>query len=241
MVNTRSSVDPFLTSSSRRDLRERVWKAFKNRGDNGGANDTNATIARIVKLRAERARLLGFRRTRTGAWPTRWPATPKRAQDLMMRVWPAAVARSAKKSRTCRRSPSASKAKITIEPWDYLYYAEKVRKAKYDLDQNELKPYFELNNMIEASFWWPAELYGLTFTEITGKVPVFHPDVRVWEVKERRRRAVGLFYGDYFAREGKRSGAWGTATAAMRRSGRRSRPSCRTTTTSSGARRASRC
>ena len=129
----------------------------------------------------------------------------------MMRVWPAAVARVQGRGRRhagdrrARRRPS-----ITIEPWDYLYYAEKVRKAKYDLDQDELKPYFELEQHDRGgSFWMAEQLYGLTFTEITGKVPVFHPDVRVWEVKDKATASiVGLFYGDYFARAGKRSGAW---------------------------------
>jgi peptidyl-dipeptidase Dcp len=103
------------------------------------------------------------------------------------------------------------KAKITIEPWDYLYYAEKVRKAKYDLDQNQLKPYFELNKMIDAAMWSAGRMYGLKFKEITGQVPVFHPDVRVWEVTGADGKLVGLFYGDYFARGIKRSGAWETS------------------------------
>jgi len=106
-----------------------------------------------------------------------------------------------------QRIATAAGQQVTIEPWDYLFYAEKVRKERYDLDQNELKPYFELNNMIQAAFWTAGQLYGITFTEITGTVPVFHPDVRVWEVTEGDRH-VGLFYGDYFARSGKRSGAW---------------------------------
>jgi peptidyl-dipeptidase Dcp len=128
---------------------------------------------------------------------------PEKAQELMMRVWPAAVARVREEVADMQKLAGGT----TIEPWDYLYYAEKVRKQKYDLDQNELKPYFELNNMIAASMYTAGQLYGLTFREITGQVPVFHPDVRVWEVREGDRH-VGLFYGDYFARSGKRSGAW---------------------------------
>ena len=211
VVNTRSSVDPFLTFSSRRDLREKVWKAFKNRGDNGNENDTNATIATIVKLRAERAALLDYpTHAHWRMWNT-MAGDPKKAEELMLRVWPAAVARVKEEvADMLKIAKKDKKAKVkAIEPWDYLYYAEKVRKAKYALDQEELKPYFELNNMIAASFHMAEKLYGLTFTEITGTVPVFHPDVRVWEVKEGNRH-VGLFYGDYFARAGKRSGAWMT-------------------------------
>ncbi|HKE17697.1 MAG TPA: M3 family metallopeptidase [Kofleriaceae bacterium] len=209
VVNTRSSVDPFLTYSSRRDLRERVWKVFKNRGDNGNENDTNATITRIVKLRADRAALLGFPTHAHWRMADTMAVDPKKAQELMLRVWPSAVARVHEEVADMQAIARKEGARITIEPWDYLYYSEKVRKAKYALDQSQLKPYFELGNMIAASMWMAGRLYGLQFNEVTGKVPVFHPDVRVWEVKdEASGRYVGLFYGDYFARAGKRSGAW---------------------------------
>jgi peptidyl-dipeptidase Dcp len=208
VVNTRSSVDPLLTFSSVRPLREKVWKAFKSRGDNGNANDTNAAIARIVKLRAERAALLGFASHAHWRMADTMAVDPAKASQLMMRVWPAAVARV--REEIADMMTFARRDRVTtFEPWDYLYYAEKVRKAKYNLDQAELKPYFELNNMIAASFYMAEQLYGLQFDEITGKVPVFHPDVRVWEVKRKDTGAyVGLFYGDNFARAGKRSGAW---------------------------------
>jgi peptidyl-dipeptidase Dcp len=209
VVNTRSSVDPFLAASTRRDLRERVWKAFKNRGDNGDDHDTNAVIARIVKLRAERAALLGYPSHAHWRMADTMAVDPARAEELMMRVWPAAVARVRQEVKDMQKIAKKERAKITIEPWDYLFYAEKVRKAKYDLDQDALKPYFELDNMIAGSFFMAEQLYGLTFTEITGQVPVFHPDVRVWEVHNKDGGDfVGLFYGDNFARAGKRSGAW---------------------------------
>jgi peptidyl-dipeptidase Dcp len=212
VVNTRSSVDPFLMSSSRRDLREQVWKAFKNRGDNGGANDTNATIAQIVKLRAQRAALLGYASHAHWRMADSMARDPKKAQELMMRVWPAAVARVREEVADMQKLAERESAKITIEPWDYLYYAEKVRKAKYDLDQELLKPYFELNAMIEAAFWMAEQLYGIRFQETRGKVPVFEPDVRVFEVLDKASgQLVGLFYGDYFARSTKRSGAWAAA------------------------------
>jgi len=209
VVNTRSSVDPFLEASSRRDLREQVWKAFKSRGDNGGDNDTHKTIARIVKLRAERAQLLGYASHAHWRMSDTMARDPAKAKELMMRVWPAAVARVGEEVADMEKLAKRDGLKLPFEPWDYLYYAEKVRKAKYDVDQNELKPYFELGNMIAASQWMAEKLYGITFTEITGTVPVFEPRMRVWEVKDKATGAhVGLFYGDYFARKGKRSGAW---------------------------------
>ncbi len=211
VVNTRSSVDPFLSASSRRDLREKVWKAFKGRGDNGGENDTNATIAKIVKLRAERAKLLGYASHAHWRMSDTMAVDPQKARDLMMRVWPAAVARVKEEVKDMEPLLKKDDKKASFEPWDYLYYADKVRKAKYNLDQAELKPYFELESMIQASFYMAEQLYGLTFHEITGKVPVFRADVRVWEVKNKSNGShVGLFYGDYFARANKRSGAWAT-------------------------------
>ena len=206
--NTRSSVDPFLTSSTRRDLRERVWKKFKGRGDNGDDHDTNATIARIVELRARRATLLGYASHAHWRMADTMAVEPARATELMMKVWPAAVARVGEEVKDMQAIATREGAKLTIEPWDYLFYAEKVRKARYDLDAAQLQPYFELNNMIDGAFWLAGRLYGLRFDEITGTVPVFHPDVRVWKVTSKDGALVGLFYGDYFARAGKRSGAW---------------------------------
>ncbi len=208
VVNTRSSVDPFLTFSSNRRLREQVWRAFKNRGDNGDANDTNAVIADIMRLRAERAQILGFGNHAQYRMADTMALDPARAQDLMMRVWRPAVARVQEEVRDMQAIANRQRARITIEPWDYNYYAEQVRRDRYNLDQNELRPYFELNNMINASFYMANQLYGLSFREITGTVPVFEPNVRVWEVTDRDGSYVGLFYGDYFARAGKRSGAW---------------------------------
>jgi peptidyl-dipeptidase Dcp len=209
VVNTRSSVDPFLAASARRDLREKVWKAFKSRGDNGGDNDTHATFAKIIKLRADRAKLMGYPSHAHWRMSDTMAKDPGKAKDLMMQVWPAAVARVAEEVADMEKLAKRDGVKGPFEPWDYLYYAEKVRKAKYDLDDNEVKPYFELTNMIAASQWMAEKLYGLSFTEITGTVPVFEPSVRVWEVKDKAHdQYVGLFYGDYFARKGKRSGAW---------------------------------
>ena len=206
--NTRSAVDPILTFADNRALREKVWKAFVNRGDNGGANDTNQIIAQIVKLRADRAKLLGFDNHAEWRMQDTMAGTPARAQELMMRVWPAAVARVKEEVADMQKLAGSS---ITIEPWDYRYYQEKVRKDRFDLSQDEIKPYFALDNMVEAMFWSAGQLYDLGFKENTGTVPVFHPDVRTFEVTDKRSgEVVGLFYLDNFAREGKRSGAWMT-------------------------------
>ncbi|MDQ4087844.1 MAG: M3 family metallopeptidase, partial [Pseudomonadota bacterium] len=217
IVNTRSAVDPILTFANDRSLRDRVWRAFVNRGDNGDASDTNRIIAQIVKLRADRARLLGFASHAHWRMQDTMAGTPDRAQELMMRVWPAAVARVreevAEQQATARRLGH----NITIEPWDYRYYMEKIRQERFQLSQDEIKPYFQLDNMIEAMFFMAGQLYGLQFQENTGQVPVWHPDIRTWRVTNRQGEDVGVFYGDMFARSGKRSGAW--ATTYRNRSG----------------------
>ncbi|MEZ5994422.1 MAG: M3 family metallopeptidase [Hyphomonadaceae bacterium] len=208
VVNTRSSVDPFLTFSANRRLRQQVWTAFKNRGDNGDANDTNAIIVDILRLRSERAQILGFQNHAYYRMADTMAHDPEHARDLMMRVWRPAVARVHEEVRDMQAIADRQHANITIEPWDYNYYAEQVRRDRYNLDQNELRPYFELSNMINGAFYMANQLYGLSFNEITGTVPVFEPSMRVWEVTDRDGAYVGLFYGDYFARAGKRSGAW---------------------------------
>ncbi len=215
IVNTRSAVDPVLTFATDRALREQVWRAFTKRGDNGDINDTKATIARIVRLRASRAHLLGFKTHADWRMQDTMAKTPAAAMDLMMRVWPAAKARVAEEVRDMQAIADKEGAKITIEPWDYRFYQEKVRKSRYDLDQAELKPYFELNNIIQGSLYAANRLYGLEFKEITGTVPVFEPNMRVWHVT-RNGKEVGLFYRDDFARTGKRSGAWANTYRGQR-------------------------
>ncbi len=210
IVNTRSAVDPVLTFADDRALRERVYNAFINRGDNGDANDTNETIRQIVRVRADRARLLGYESHAHWRMQDTMAGTPDRAQELMMRVWPAAAARVREEVADQQAMATRLGHDITIEPWDYRYYMEKVRQERYSLSQDEIKPYFELNNMIAGMFHMAGELYGLRFQEITGQVPVWHPDIRVWHVTNTAGEDVGVFYGDNFARQGKRSGAWAT-------------------------------
>jgi len=212
IVNTRSSVDPYLMSSPNRQYREIVWRKFKNRGANGDANDTTSTITAIVKLRAERARLLGYRSHAHWRMADTMAADPQKAQEFLLRVWPAVVARVRAEVAEMQALASRERPPVTIEPWDFLYYAEKVRKARYDLDEAAIKPYFALDNMVAAALWSAEQRFDLEFREITGTVPVFHPDVRVWEAVDKQSGAHrALFYLDNFARPGKRSGAWASS------------------------------
>jgi peptidyl-dipeptidase Dcp len=222
VTNTRSAVEPFLTYSSRRELRERVWRVFVNRGDNGDARDNNAIIGEILQLRAERAGLLGYPTHAHWRLEDSMARTPERAMDLMRAVWAPAVARVREEVADMQRLADAEAAaggeRITIEPWDYRYYAEQVRKAKYDLDTNELKPYLQLEKLREGMFFVAAELFGMHFVELpAGSVPVYHPDVRVWRVDDRDGNLVGLWYFDPYARPGKQSGAWMNAYRSQER------------------------
>jgi peptidyl-dipeptidase Dcp len=210
VTNTRSSMDPFLTYADNRPLREKVWRTYYNRGDNGDEHDNNAIISEILKLRAVRAKLLGYETHAHWRLEPQMAKTPEATMDLMMKVWPKAVARVAEEVADMQKIADAEGNGVTIQPWDYRYYAEKVRKAKYDLDFNEVKPYLQLEKLREGMMWAASQLYGLQFKPI-GDVPVFHPDVRVWEVTDANGEHVGLWYLDPYAREGKRSGAWMTA------------------------------
>jgi peptidyl-dipeptidase Dcp len=208
ITNTRSSIDPFLTYSDRRDLREKAWRMFVNRGDNGGEHDNNAIITEILQLRAERAKLLGYETHAHWRLENAMAKTPERAMELMEAVWTPAVARVREEVADMQALAKKEGANIKIEPWDYRYYAEKVRKARYDLDQTEVKQYLQLEKLREGMFWVAGELFGFEFTPISN-VPVYHPDVRVWEVTDKTtKRHIGLWYFDPYARAGKRSGAW---------------------------------
>lgn len=206
--NTRSSVDPFLTNSTRRDLREKVWKMFVNRGDNGDARDTNKIIPEILKLRVERAKLLGYKTHAHWRLENAMAKTPENAMKLMEGVWPAAIARVKEEVTDMQTLADKEGAKIKIEPWDYRFYMEKVRKDRYDLDQNEVSKYLQLDKIREAMFWMAGEIFNFSFSPTTG-IPVFHPDVSVYEVKDKTTgKHIGLWYFDPYARDGKRSGAW---------------------------------
>lgn len=220
LVNTRSVMQPVLENATNRALREKVYRSYVMRGDNNDANDTNATIAQILKLRQQRAELLGFKTHAHLRMDDTMAKDPERAMDLMMKVWPAAVARVNQEVADMQAVADAEGAGLKIEPWDYRFYSEKVRKAKYDLDQNEIKPYFQLSKMIQGMFDAAGKLYDLEFKENTGEVPVFHPDITTYVVTNKLTgENVGLFYMDAYARTGKRSGAWATSYRAQQRLG----------------------
>ena len=212
VTNTRSSMDPFLTYSTERELREKVWKNYYSRGDNNDEYDNKETIQKILKLRDERVELLGFDNYAQWRLQNRMAKNPENAMDLMMQVWPAALARVKEEVADMQKVADSENANITIKPWDYRFYAEKVRKEKYDLDSEEVKQYLELGNLTQALFFTAGELFNFAFTPVeNNSVPVFHEDVNVWEVSDKDSgEIVGLWYLDPYARQGKRSGAWAT-------------------------------
>lgn len=208
ILNTRSSVDPFLTYGSNREMREKVWKMFINRGDNGDERDNNELITQILLLRAQRAKLFGYKTHAHWRLDNTMAKTPEAAMALMESVWKPGVELVKQEVADMQKIAESEGAKIQIEPWDYRYYAEKVRKDKFDLDQNEVKQYLQLEKLREGMFWVAGKIFGLGFKEVQG-IPVFQPDVRVFEVSNiASGKIVGLWYFDPFARPGKRSGAW---------------------------------
>ncbi len=212
ITNTRSSMDPFLTYSEERLLREKVWNTYYSRGDNGDEYDNNELIKKILSLRHERIKLLGYDNYAQWRLEDRMAKTPDRAMDLMEKVWPAAIARVKEEVADMQAIADADGADITIEPWDYRFYAEKVRKEKYSLDSDEVKQYLQLDKLREAMFYVAGRLFNFEFTPVAeGKVAVFHPDVKVWDVTDKTSgEHIGLWYLDPFSRTGKRSGAWAT-------------------------------
>lgn len=211
VTNTRSSMDPFLTYAKNRSLRETVWRKYYSRGDNGDKHDNNKIITEILNLRTARAKLLGYASHAHWRLEDTMAKTPEPTMELMLKVWPKAIARVKEEVADMQAIADKEGANIKIEPWDYRFYSEKVRKAKYDLDFNEVKPYLQLEKLREAMMWAAGELYNFDFKPVTN-VPVFHPDVRVWEVLDKTSGDhIGLWYLDPYARIGKRSGAWMTA------------------------------
>ncbi|MBI6120192.1 M3 family metallopeptidase [Salegentibacter maritimus] len=212
VTNTRSSMDPFLTYSDERELREQVWRNYYSRGDNNDEFDNNEVIKKILKLRDERVELLGYDNFAQWRLQNRMAKNPENAMELMEAVWPAALARVEEEVKDMQAVADREGANITIKPWDYRYYAEKVRKEKYDLDSEEVKQYLELGNLTQALFFTAGELFNFDFKPVEeGSVPVFHEDVKVWEVTDKDSgELIGLWYLDPFARQGKRSGAWAT-------------------------------
>src|SRR3982075_1356076 len=206
---SRSSVEPFLKSSSRRDLREKVFKAFVARGDNGNDNDNNAAIVEILQLSEESARLWGFATFAAYRLEDSMAKTPQAVRGLLERVWKPARARALADRDALQALIAEEGGNFALAPWDWRYYAEKLRQRRANFDDAAIKPYLVLDHMIEAAFDCATRLFGVTFSE-RRDIPVWHPDVRVWEVKGADGKHKALFYGDYFARSSKRSGAWMT-------------------------------
>jgi peptidyl-dipeptidase Dcp len=204
---SRSSVEPFLQFASRRDLREQAYTAWRQRGANGGKTDNRKIVVEILKLRAERARLLGFKTSADAALEFSMAKTPANVKKLLMKVWKPARDRARKERADLQEAVRAEGGNFTVAGWDWRYYAEKVRKARFDVDEAEVKPYLQLDSIIAAAFDCANRLFGVSFGE-RKDLPVYHPEVRCFEVTGADGRHIGLFLGDYFARASKRSGAW---------------------------------
>ena len=213
ITNTRSSMAPFLTFSEHRSLRQKVWSNYYSRGDNGDQYDNNKVIAEILNLRHERVGLLGYDNYAQWRLEDRMAENPENAMALLEAVWPSAIARVSEEVADMQAIADTENTGIKIEPWDYRYYAEKVRKDRYQLDSDEVKQYLQLDKLNQAMFFVASELFNFTFTAVAeNSVPTFHPDVKVWEVTDKiSGEHVGLWYLDPFARKGKRSGAWATS------------------------------
>jgi peptidyl-dipeptidase Dcp len=210
ITTSRSSMEPFLKSSARRDLREKAYKAFIERGNNGNANDNNATIVEILKLREETAKLLGFPTFAAYRLEDSMAKTPEAVRGLLERVWKPARARALADRDALQELIAEEGGNFKLAAWDWRYYAEKLRQRRANFDDAAIKPYLALDNMIAAQFDVATKLFGVTFAE-RKDVPVWHPDVRVWEGKDAKGDLKAIFYGDYFARPSKRSGAWMTS------------------------------
>ncbi len=210
ITNSRSSMAPFLTYSTQRELRQQVWTNYYSRGDNNDGYDNKKLIAQILKLRRERVELLGYKNYAEWRLQDRMAKTPENAIALLEAVWPAAIARVAEEVADMQAVANTNGDNITIAPWDYRFYAEKVRKEKYDLNSDEVKQYLQLDKLTEAMHYVAGRLFNYNFTPLPeGTVPVFHEDVKVWEVTDKTTgENIGLWYLDPYAREGKRSGAW---------------------------------
>ena len=212
----RSSIEPFLQFSARRDLREKAFEAWTRRGENTGAHDNRRIAEEIVALRAERAQLLGYATFAEFRLADAMAKTPAAVRTLLDEVWQAARTAAGKERDLLQKIADREGQNFRLEAWDWRYYAEKVRKAEFDLDEGEIKPYLQLDRVIAAAFDTARRLFGLSFKD-RPDLPRYHPDVRIWEVIDKQGSHVGVFLGDYFARPSKRSGAWMNALRSQQR------------------------
>ena len=210
VTNTRSSMDPFLTYSTERELRKQVWTNYYSRGDNNDEYDNKEIIAEILKLRRQRVKLLGYDNYAQWRLQDRMAKNPENAMKLMEAIWPSSIEKVREEVKDMQKIADINRDNIKIQPWDYRFYAEKVRQSKYELDSEEVKQYLQLNNLTEAMHYVAGRLFNYDFKLINdGSVPVYHNDVQVWEVNDKSSEEnIGLWYLDPYAREGKRSGAW---------------------------------
>jgi peptidyl-dipeptidase Dcp len=221
---TKPSMIPFLQYSQKRDLREKIYRGYFMRGDNGNANDNNAIIAKIVKLRAQRAHLLGFTSHAAYVIDDNMAKTPEKVNEFLTKLWTPAIPMAKQEVVEMQKIIDREGGKFKLAPWDWWYYAEKVRKEKYDLDDSALRPYFSLTNVRDGMFMVATKLFGITFTKRTD-LPVYEKDVETFEVKEADGKSVGILYLDYHPRPGKRAGAWCTNfRSAMTEEGKRIDP-----------------
>ena len=204
---SRSSIEPFLQFSDRRDLREQAFQAWISRGEGGGSSDNRDIVVETLKLRAERAKLLGYDTYAAFKLDDQMAKTPAAARNLLMDVWQPARDRAVEECEDLQKLVGEEGSNFDVEAWDWRYYSQKVRKKDHDIDEAEIKPYLQLDQIIKAAFDTANRLFGLGFTELED-MPVYHEDVRVFEVRDRSGEHVGIFIGDYFARPSKRSGAW---------------------------------
>jgi peptidyl-dipeptidase Dcp len=204
---SRSLVMPFLTMSDRRDLREIAYKAWAQRGEHAGSHDNRAIAANIIKLRLEQANLQGYKNYAEFSVADNMAATPAAVDDLLMKVWDRAKPKALLERDALQAMATSLGHEINIEAWDWRYYAEKVRKARYDFDESAVKPYFSLDRMVEALFDCAHRLFGITMV-LKPEIKAYHPDVKVYEVMNKHKKLIGVFLHDNFARSTKRGGAW---------------------------------
>jgi peptidyl-dipeptidase Dcp len=204
------SLIPFLTYSDKRDLREKLFNAYIKRGDNNNENDNKKIIKEIVNLRVERAKMLGFNNHAEFILDKNMAKESKQVFELLDKIWTAAIPVAKKEAEDLQTMIKKEGKNFKLEPWDWWYYSEKIRKEKYNLDEEELRPYFQLENVREGMFLLAENLYGITFTKLTN-IPVYHPEAEAFEVKESDGKHIGIFYTDFFPRSSKRGGAWMTS------------------------------
>ena len=203
----RSSMYPFLTESTRRDLREQLYNSYVMRGDNNNETDNKEIAAQIAKLRAERAEIMGYKSHAHFVLDDNMLKTPEEVYDLLTKLWDPAVKRAKIEIADMQAVADAEGQTFEVAAWDWWHYSEKVRKEKYNLDESAIKPYLSLDNVLEGVFSTTNKLWGLSFTEIFD-IDLYHPDARIWEVKDKDGSHLGIFIGDYFTRSNKRGGAW---------------------------------